>query len=164
LLFVFFFFVSVSGVLLGWKNNSSGLILPETQTGTTKSLSQWKHIYSLYNNACFILQDSISPNISQELERIDIRKEKGIVKFVFEEQNWEIQLDGATGELLQIGKRHSDFIENLHDGSVLDTWFNTSNKQFKLMYTTILGTALLLFTITGFWLWYGPKRMKRRKS
>ena len=164
LLFVFFFFISVSGILLGWKNNSSGLILPETQMGTTNNLAQWKPIYSLYNNACFILQDSISPNISLEIDRIDIRKERGIVKFVFEEQNWEIQLDGATGELLQIGKRHSDFIEDLHDGSVLDTWFNTSNKQFKLVYTTILGTALLFFTITGFWLWYGPKRMKRRKS
>jgi len=164
LLFIFFFFISISGILLGWKNNSSGLILPETQTGSTKSLAQWKHIYTLYNNACFILHDSISPNISTELDRIDIRKEKGIVKFVFEEQNWEVQLDGATGELLQLGKRHSDFIENLHDGSVLDTWFNTSNKQFKLVYTSILGTALLLFTITGFWLWYGPKRMKRRKT
>jgi hypothetical protein len=27
-----------------------------------------------------------------------------------------------------------------------------------------MGLALLLFTITGFWLWYGPKRMKQVKE
>jgi uncharacterized iron-regulated membrane protein len=163
-LFVFFFFIAISGILLGWKNNSNGLILPETKTGSTTSLAQWKPIYSLYNNACFILHDSISPNLSIELDRIDIRKEKGIIKFVFKDQNWEVQLDGATNELLQIGKRHSDFIENLHDGSVLDGWFNTSKDQFKLIYTSIMGFALLVFTITGFWLWYGPKKLKRSKK
>jgi len=160
-LFIFFFFISVSGILLGWKNNSNGVILPETKMGSTTSFEQWKPMYTLYNNACFILRDSISSTISLEIEKIDIRKEKGIVKFAFKEQNWEIQLDGATGELLQIGKRHSDFIENLHDGSIIDDWFQTSNNQFKLIYTTIMGFALLLFTITGFWLWYGPKRLKR---
>jgi len=163
-LFIFFFFISISGILLGWKNNSNGIILPETQKGTTTSLTQWKPMYSLYNQACFILKDSISPDLSFELDRIDIRKEKGVVKFVFEDQNWEIQLDGATGDLLQIGKRRSDFIENLHDGSILDAWFGTSKKQIKLVYTTIMGSALLLFTITGFWLWYGPKRMRRHKK
>lgn len=160
-LFIFFFFISISGILLGWKNDSNGAILPKTKTGSTTSLAQWKHVYTLYNNACFILQDSISPTISLELNKIDIRKEKGIIKFAFIEKNWEIQLDGKTGELLQIRKRQSDFIENIHDGSILDTWFGTSNKPIKLVYTTIMGFALLLFTVSGFWLWYGPKRMRR---
>ena len=109
------------------------------------------------------MQDSIAANISLELDRIDIRKNKGIVKFVFEKHNWEVQLDGATGKLLHIGKRHSDFIENLHDGTVLDAWFNTSTKPFKVIYTSIMGLALLLFTVTGFWLWYGPKRLKKHR-
>jgi hypothetical protein len=32
-----------------------------------------------------------------------------------------------------------------------------------VIYSTIMGVALLIFTITGFWLWYGPKRMKQDK-
>lgn len=163
-LFVFFFFISISGILLGWKNNSNGLILPETQNGTSTILKEWLPIDSLHQKAIFYLQDSISTNLSLEINRIDIRKNKGIVKFVFTDHLWEVQLDGANGNLLQLGKRHSDFIENLHDGSVLDTWFNTSNKPIKLIYTSIMGLALLLFTITGFWLWYGPKRMKQIKQ
>ena len=164
LLFVFFFIIAITGTILGWKKNSNGYLLPNSKIGSTSNLEQWKSMSNLYNNACFILHDSISPNLSIELDRIDVRKEKGIVKFIFEDHLWEIQLDGATGELLQVQKRHSDFIENLHDGSVLDTWFNTSKNQFKLIYTTIMGVALFVFTITGFWLWYGPKKLKRSRK
>ncbi len=161
LLFVFFFFMSVSGILLGWKSNSNSVILPKTQNGTSTDLKEWLPIDYLHEKAVTILQDSILHTIPAEIDRIDIRKNKGIVKFVFKNNYWEIQLDGATGDLLSIGKRNSDLIENIHDGSILDYWFNTSKKTFKLVYTTLMGGSLLLFTISGFWLWYGPKRMKR---
>ncbi len=163
ILFVFFFFISVSGILLGWKSNSLGVLLPKTIEGTSTNLKHWLPISSLHKNANDILHDSISSDLSLELNRIDIRKNKGTVKFLFENHYWEVQLDGATGELLQIGKRQSDFVEHIHDGSILDKFFKTSQNQFKLTYTTIMGFALLLFTITGFWLWYGPKRMRRNK-
>ena len=164
ILFIFFFFVSVSGILLGWKNNSNGIIIPKTQNGTSTNLKEWLPIDQLHQKAIVILHDSISSNVDETIDRIDIRKNKGIVKFVFENHYWEIQLDGATGNLLSIGKRNSDLIENIHDGSILDQWFNTSQKSFKLIYTTIMGGSLLLFTISGFWLWYGPKRMKRNRK
>ena len=163
MLFVFFFIIAISGILLGLKSNSDGLILPKTSQGTSKNLKNWLPIDSLHNKAILILQDSISPNLSLELDRIDIRKNKGVVKFIFENHYWEIQLDGATGELLNIGKRHSDLIEDIHDATILDRILNTSQTQIKLIYTLIMGLALLLFTITGFWLWHGPKRMKRKK-
>jgi hypothetical protein len=85
-----------------------------------------------------------------------------MVKFIFAENFWGIQLDGATGQLLHIERRRSDFIEKIHDGSILDDYFKIGNGIIKLVYTTVMGLALLLFTITGFWLWYGPKRMKRK--
>ncbi len=163
-LFLFFFFVSVTGLLLGWKKNSNGYLLPNSHNGTSTELKDWLPIDSLHKNACRIVQDSISKDTSLELERIDIRKEKGMVKFVFVEDFIGVQLDGATGNLLQIETRRSDFIEKVHDGSILDLYFNTSNGQIKLVYTTIMGLALLVFTITGFWLWYGPKRMRKSRS
>lgn len=87
-----------------------------------------------------------------------------MVKFVFVDNFWGIQLDGATGKLLQIEKRRSDFIEKVHDGSILDYHFKTEYGQIKLVYTSVMGLALLIFTTTGFWLWYGPKRMRRFKN
>ena len=163
-LFAFFFFVSVSGLFLGWKKHSGGLILPETYIGTSTDLKNWLPIDSLHNIACQILHDSVSTDLSLELDRIDIRKNKGVVKFIYKGHYWGIQLDGATGNLLHIAIRRSDFIENIHDGSIFDKYLGTSSAQISLVFTTVMGLALLTFTITGFWLWYGPKRKKRKNN
>lgn len=161
-LFVVFFFVSVTGLMLGWKKNSGGYILPKSYEGTSTDLKDWISIDSLHKNACRYLHDSVSSDLSTDLERIDIRKDKGMLKFVFIDNFVGIQLDGATGNLLHIERRRSDFIENIHDGSILDYLFETDREQVKLVYTTITGLSLLMFTITGFWLWYGPKRMRKK--
>lgn len=161
LLFVLFFFISVSGVILGWKKHSNGYILPKSQSGSSANLKDWLPVDRLHKNACKILRDSIAKDISLELDKIEIVQNKGMAKFVFKQNFWEIQLDGATGQLLQIAPRRSDFVENIHDGSILDGYFGNTGGYIKLVYTTVMGGALLLFTITGFWLWYGPKRMRK---
>lgn len=160
LLFIFFFVVAITGLLLGWKKHSGGIILPDSYEGTSTDLKDWLPIDSLYQNACRYLHDSVSKDLSLDLERIDIRKDKGMVKFVFVDKFMGLQLDGATGKLLQIEKRRSDFVEKIHDGSIIDHYLGT-NGEIKLVYTSVMGLALLLFTVTGFWLWYGPKRMRR---
>lgn len=161
LLFVFFFIVAVTGLLLGWKKNTGGLILAKSQQGTSTDLKKWLPLDSLHRNACQILHDSVSQHLSLELERIDVRKDKGMVKFVFADHFWGLQIDGATGKLLKIEQRRADFIENIHDGSIIDKYAGFDSGTFKLLYTSIMGVALLVFTITGFWLWYGPKYMKK---
>jgi hypothetical protein len=70
-------------------------------------------------------------------------------------------MDGATGALLQIELRRSDVIEKIHDGSIVDYFLGFQSGIFKLIYTTIMSFALTIFTITGFWLWYGPKKMRK---
>ncbi|UAM97859.1 PepSY domain-containing protein [Polaribacter litorisediminis] len=163
-LFVFFVFISVTGVLLGWKKNTGGIIQAKSHIGVSTDLKNWLPIDSLHTIASKVLRDSVSADISIEIDRIDIRKNKGMVKFIFKDHFWGIQLDGATGQLLHIEKRRSDFIEKIHDGSILDYYFGTTSDQIKLSYTFVMGFALLTFTVTGFWLWYGPKRMRKRSS
>lgn len=163
LLFVFFFFISVSGLILGWKKNSNGTLLPKTQQGISSNLKHWLPVDSLHTIACNVLHNNVSPELSLELDRIDIRKEKGSVKFVFVDHYTEIQLDGTTGKVLSIGQRRSDFLEKVHDGSILDRYLGTDG-ILKLVYTSVMGISLLLFTVTGFWLWYGPKRMRKAKK
>lgn len=164
ILFVFFFIMSVTGILLAWKKNSAGYILPETQTGTTSQLQRWLPLDSLHQKAMTVLEDSVSPQLSQDLNRIDIRKQRGTVKFIFSSHYYEIQLDGATGEVLQIAHRNSDLIEGFHDGTFLDQWLGTRGEPVKLVYSTIMGLALLLFTVTGFYLWYARRKRRRKAS
>lgn len=162
-LFLFFIFIATTGLLLGWKKHSNGLILPKSHKGISTDLKDWLPLDSLHKNACNFLHDSVSANLSIDLERIDIRKDKGMVKFVFLDHFWGLQLDGATGELLHIERRRSDIIENIHDGSILDHYFDTTSEYIKLAYTSIMGFALLTFATTGFWLWYGPKLLRKKK-
>jgi uncharacterized iron-regulated membrane protein len=164
LLFSFFFFISVTGLLLGWKKNSGGLIYSKSYVGTSTDLRDWLPMDSLHTIACRVFRDSISTDYSLDLDRIDIRKNNGLVKFVFVDHYWGIQLDGATGELLHIERRNADFIENVHDGSILDYYFGTTGGPIKLAYTGIMGLSLLTFTVTGFWLWFGPKQMRKAKK
>lgn len=162
ILFAFFFVTAVTGLLLGWKKHTGGVILPKSYTGKSTEARDWLPMHVLHQNAIKVVRDQISPDLSLELERIDLRPDKGMVKFVFIEGYWGVQLDLTTGELLHIERRRSDFIENIHDGSILDYLFGTTDEQFKLVYTSIMGTALLIFTISGFWLWIGPKQFRSR--
>ena len=162
-LFVLFFIMAATGILLGLKKHSGELIQDRTYQGTSSDLKNWLPLDSLYTNAHIAFRDSISTFIPVEIDRVDVRAEKGTVKFIFAKGFWGVQIDGATGKVLHVERRKSDFIEMLHDGSIIDYYLGIPNGMFKLIYTLIMGFALLLFTITGFWLWYGPKRMRRNK-
>jgi uncharacterized iron-regulated membrane protein len=160
-LLVFFFFISLTGLLLGIKKNT-GLLAP-TKKGVSANMAHWLPMHSLTNIAVKAFKDSISATEDAELDRIDIRPDKGIAKFTFKNGYWGVQLDCTNGKLLLIEKRKSDFIEDLHDGSILDSLFGTSGEQIKIVYTTIMGLSLLLLVVSGFWLWYGPKRIRYKR-
>jgi len=151
-LFIFFFAISVSGLLLGWKKNSFGVLQSSTQQGSITNFKEWLPLDSLKTKAVHYIQQEVKSGQSLEIKRIDVSETKGVVKFIFTDY-YGLQLDGSTGNLLLLERRYSDLIEELHDGSVLDTYFKTSGNPIKLIYTTIMSVALVLFTITGFWLW-----------
>ncbi|MDD4672148.1 MAG: PepSY-associated TM helix domain-containing protein [Bacteroidales bacterium] len=163
LLFLFFFVMATTGILLGIKKHSGEMIQAKTHQGTSTDFKEWLPMDSLYTNACQAFTDSVSTNLPAKVPRIDVRKGKGTVKFIFAKGFWGVQVDGATGNVLRIERRRSDFIEMLHDGSIVDYLAGSGGGLFKLIYTIVMGAALLLFTITGFWLWYGPKQMRRKK-
>lgn len=161
-LFFFFFILGASGILLGWKKHSGNILLPATQSGISNRSNEWLSLDSLQKKAELIIKDSFNNNLSTSIDRIDVRPDKGSIKFIFSNHYWEVQLDATTGNLLSLGKRNSDLIERIHDGSIIDLTIFKKNGYFKLIYTSILGVALITFTITGFWLWYGPRLMRKK--
>jgi hypothetical protein len=161
-LFMFFLVISITGLLLGIKKQT-GLLAP-TQKGLSSDLSRWLPIDSLQKNAVRFLHDSVSATLSATIDRIDIRPDKGIIKFTFKDHFKGLQLDGTTGYLLSIETRKSDFIEKLHDGSILDKVFGTSNDQLKVSYPIIMGLSLFMLIFSGLWLWYGPKHLRKSRK
>ena len=73
-LFIFFFILSISGILLTWKKHSYGLILSKSYTGSSTDFKDWLPIDSLHKNACKILLDSVSSLLKTDIKRIDIKK------------------------------------------------------------------------------------------
>lgn len=164
-LFLFLLIIGISGIILGWKKNSGEIIMPHTYEGTSSDLSQWLSLDSIYTIASRAIADSVSPELTAELDRIDVRKEKGVAKVVFLRHHWEVQVDGATGNILHTGKRRSDLFEDIHDGSIIDNLVGTPNGEFKLIYTSLMGVALITFTITGLWMYLvnGNRKSPKKK-
>lgn len=158
-LFLFFAIVGITGILLGWKKNSNGYLLPDTEKGQSTEMVTWLSMDSISTLAMAELARSYGGDFQAEIDRLDVRPSKGMVKVLFDKDNIGIQLDLTTGQVLNNGKRRADWLEDVHDGTIVDDLLGTKN-VFKLFYTTIMGLALLIFTVTGFWLWYGPKKMR----
>lgn len=163
-LFAFFFVVAITGLLLGWKKHSGDLLLAETRSGTSLVQADWLPLTEVSARAQSYLRESVSAELSEEIDRIDVRPGKGIAKILFADHYQSLQVDLTTGEILSLETRRSDFIEQIHDGSLVDRLMGWNNGLFKLAYTTMMGLALLLFTVTGFWLWCGPKLLRKQKK
>ncbi len=156
----FVILLGVSGILLGWKKNVS-LIQKPTLSGQSSNAKFWLSTDSLISLSHAALLN-FDHSLSTDLNKIDIRPDKGIMKMIYDQHYYSIQIDATTGEILSIEHRTADFIEHLHDGSIIDNQLNLPGGLFKLFYTTLMGLALLTFSVTGFWLWYGPKRMRKQ--
>lgn len=159
----FLLFTSITGLLLAWKKNSGGYLLAESKKGSSPLLSQWLSFETLSSKAITALREKHGGSIDTVISRIDARPDKGMVKFIFENHYHALQVDAVTGNILLYEERRADFIEQLHDGSIIDKLLS-ANGLGKLTYSTIGGISLLLLTITGFWLWYNPKRIRKRKA
>lgn len=97
-----------------------------------------------------------------DLARVDIKPDKGIVKFV-SASSWEVQVDTATAQVLQVAYRRSDLIETIHDGSFFADWA-------KLYVFLPAGVGLLVLWLSGVYLFAlteikkaGTRRKRRRR-
>lgn len=145
---------ALTGILLGWKKNVA-LLQPPTLSGMDKNMGSYRPVDEL---AAVSIQAVDSLGLTADnFDRIEYRPTKGIAKVIFDKGSWEVQVDATSLEVLSVAKRHSDWIEHIHDGSII-------SETFKLISMNILGIGLVFLIITGLWLWYGPKRIRSIKS
>lgn len=133
------------------------ILQPPTQKGVSTELATWLPMDMLAQLAQKALLEQHPAEKTNKIDRMDVRPSKGIVKVLFKKGNWEVQLDGKTGKVKSIAKRHSDWIEALHDGSII-------SDGFKLISMNFIGFGLIFMIATGLWLWYGPKRYRVLKK
>lgn len=142
--------ILLTGVVLQLKKQSDW-IQPGTQRGTERvpalSFSEILEIAKSVPEAEILSWDDI--------DRLDVRPGKGMLK-VRAKNRWEVQLDAASGEVLQVAFRRSDLIESLHDGS----FFSDSIKLFMFLPVALI---LLVLWGTGVYLFFLPQLARRKK-
>lgn len=95
-----------------------------------------------------------------DIDRLDVRPGKGIIK-IRSANNWEIQIDHQTSEVVQVAYRRSDFIESLHAG----TFWGKSVSYYIFLPSAFILFALLITGIYMFVVTYASKRnLKRRRK
>ena len=93
-----------------------------------------------------------------DIDRLDVRPKKGIIKVQLN-NNWEVQIDHQTGEVLHTAFRRSDIIESLHDGK----FFGKAVSKYLFLPSAVI---LLTLWITGVYLFVTmllTKRKNRKK-
>lgn len=143
-----------TGVLLLLKKDISW-IQPPTQRGSTKELGiDFEQVLAIAKTV-----PEAGIEAWDDIYRLDVRPSKGMLK-VRANNRWEIQLDAANGEVLQVAYRRSDLIESLHDGS----FFHDKVKLFVFLPSAVV---LFLLWVTGIYLFvlpHLPRRNGRRAA
>ncbi len=147
---------AVTGVLLGWKKQVDWL-QPPTAKGSAGELSEWRSLEELRTAAQVAFRQNAPAGASDEVDRMDVRPSKNSVKVLFAEGDWEVQVDGISGEVKSVARRNADWIERIHDGSIV-------SEAFKLASMNVLGLGLIILVVSGLWLYFGPKRIRRLKG
>ena len=142
--------VIISGIILQVKKEFDW-IQPPTQRGT--------------DNVPFLSFDQILDAVRdvpdagltswEDIDRLDVRPGKGIIK-VRGNNDREIQLDAATGKVLQVAVRRSDIIESIHDGSFF-------HESFKLWIFLPSAVILAVMWGTGIYLFLLPYMLRRHR-
>lgn len=156
---VFLILVSVTAIMLAWKKEMR--LIPKTHTSRAEVGSNWIPVEQIIDSAIQHMIDSVGK--SSEIDRVDIRPEKGVAKVVFRRHFTEIQVDGYSGAILSVSQRNSDLIEKIHDGSILD-FIVGRDGGVKHIYSTITSIFLIFLCVTGLILWYNPRAIKNEKK
>jgi uncharacterized iron-regulated membrane protein len=151
-LLVTVFVIAGTGSILALKKDFAAL-QPPTQTGSAPG--------KLHRPvADLIVAVSTVPGHGgigwRDIDRIDIRPGEGVAKVILQSRT-EVQVDVATGKVLQVGYRTSDFIETIHDFSILGGW-----PKYVLSFGS--GLVLLAMAATGAYLFLLPFIARRRKQ
>jgi len=145
-----------AGLLLSLKKEINW-VQPPTIKGSARADVPVQSMQALFDTARSV--EELELNDWNALERVDFKPGKGVVKFVAP-NNWEAQIDTATGEVLQVAYRRSDIIEKLHDGSFFAEWV-------KLYVFFPSGVVLLVLWGTGIYMFFLPhlkRASKKRKK
>lgn len=145
-----FLVIITSGILLQLKKQLGWVQPPEQSTAARAPTVSFDQLLSAARSV-----PAAGVSDWGDVDRVDVRPAKGMVKLT-STSRWELQIDIATGEILQSAYRRSDLIESLHDGS----WFHPTVKLWIFLPTAL---GLLVLWVTGIYMFVLPYLARKRR-
>lgn len=143
--------VIATGILLQVKKQLTW-VQPPTAKGSSKTIAV--SFDQILETAKTVPEAEITS--WKNVNRLDVRPSKGIVK-VRSRNDWEVQIDTKTLDVLQVEYRRSDLIEALHDGS----WFHEHAKLWVFLPAALI---LLFLWFTGVHMYFIPYLTRKFKG
>jgi uncharacterized iron-regulated membrane protein len=162
LLFIFFALVSLTGLMLGWKSLFSSTVYSAPGHTHTSSNGHWLPLDSLQTLAAQALTLRTGAPAGRP-GKAEARVATGYVEFQFK-PNYYVRVEGPSGEITLIQHRYGGWIQDLHDGAIVDGWIKDKGEVVKKLYSSVVSLALLFLTLSGFYLWYRPLRIKKARA
>jgi len=163
-LFIFFFVIAVTGLLLGWKNLFAAKIYStDAKQKPAKSTNDWLPLDSLKSIAITAFDEKVPDEKDTKISSLLANMDKGFVRFSFGNQ-YNVQLNAQNGQLQSVDKKAPEWIIKLHDGELVDDLLNAKSGASKKVYTSVMGLALFFLTLSGFWMWFKPRQLRNSKK
>ncbi|MBX7132987.1 MAG: PepSY domain-containing protein [Fimbriimonadaceae bacterium] len=149
---IFLLVIGVTGFLLATKGTFGWVRPPEKKGGEVELGS----VASIHTVAEAAFAEKIPELQSREdINRIDYRPGKNMFKVVSDKGYHEVQVDGKTGQVLQVAKRTDQFAEDIHDLS----WFHEGLHAYLLPLVSI---CLVYLSASGIGMFLTPVIRRRR--
>jgi uncharacterized iron-regulated membrane protein len=154
ILAIVFATISATGFLLLIKKDYAW-IQPPTRVGSPGEVEEFLTFAQVFD--VVFAQNHSAFRSFDDIDRIDFRPGKRVHKVRSEHDQWEIQVDAVSGDVLSVERRMSDLLESIHDGSFFGDWVHR-------WIMPIAACALMFLTFSGLWLWLEPTIRKRRRK
>jgi len=144
---LFLLVLAVTGFLLAIKGKVGWMRPPEVETTKIESAAG---IVPL----AMVVEPVFALNIPEltslkDIDRIDYRPKSNVFKVVSKQAYHEVQVDGSTGKVLSVARRNDQWIEDIHDLSII----HDAGREWVLPTIAI---ALFGLGATGIGLFFTP--------
>lgn len=145
--------LAVTGFLL-LKKKDYAWIQPPSQQAAAGKLKDCISLRALFD--VVLAQNHPDFKTDDDFDRVDFRPGQRLHKVRSKHSYTEIQVCAVTGEVLSTETRVSDWVEQLHDGSLFADWTHD-------WLMPVVAFALLFLVGSGIYIWLAPALSKRRR-
>lgn len=149
--------LSVTGFFLALKGELPGVRPPTRKFEGAKNLAAMLHPSVAFQAATSLGLEGLAG--VDDVDRFEYHAKGHVYKVLSKENYHEVQVDAATGEVLQVARRNDQMIEDIHDLSFL-------HPSLRTYLLPLVAVALFTLGSTGIVMFFTPvvRRWRFRRS